>query len=272
MINKFLRNLSEPHKIPKKIFKKIRFYFKKKNYNQQHYEDKQNKIFENLNFSRSKGKEKIKVIKDNFNIKTGGMSSEHEILFACISLEKKLNIKNILEIGTFDGSNSHLLSRLFTESEIDTIDLSSNSTEFIQSYNRGSSLNDFIQRRTDNLSKSKKINFKELNSLNLINHRKKYDLIWIDGAHGYPVVSSDILNSLNLINDNGIILCDDIYTNLEFSKYDKMYKSMASYETLKALEEQKIIKFDLIYKRLDSKFNCDENDRQFVAICERIFN
>ena len=29
------------------------------------------------------------------------------------------NIKNILEIGTFDGSNSHLLSRLFTESEID---------------------------------------------------------------------------------------------------------------------------------------------------------
>ena len=29
-------------------------------------------------------------------------------------------------------------------------------------------------------------------------------------------------------------------------------------------------KFNLIYKRLDAEFNCDENDRQFVAICKRI--
>ena len=197
------------------------------------------------------------------------MSSEHEILFACISL-RNLEVKNILEIGTFDGANSHLLSRLFPNSNIDTIDLNANNNDFINSYNREASIDNFLKVREENLSKSEKINFIELNSLKLINHKKKYDLIWVDGAHGYPVVSSDIFNSLNLINEKGIILCDDIFTNFKISQYDKMYKSIASYETLKALEEQNIIKFNLIYKRLDAEFNCDENDRQFVAICKRI--
>ncbi len=145
-----------------------------------------------------------------------------------------------------------------------------NNNDFINSYNREASIDNFLKVREENLSKSEKINFIELNSLKLINHKKKYDLIWVDGAHGYPVVSSDIFNSLNLINEKGIILCDDIFTNFKISQYDKMYKSIASYETLKALEEQNIIKFNLIYKRLDAEFNCDENDRQFVAICKRI--
>ena len=34
----------------------------------------------------------------------------------------------------------------------------------------------------------KNIKFEELNSLNLINYKEKFDLIWIDGAHGYPVL------------------------------------------------------------------------------------
>ena len=38
-----------------------------------------------------------------------------------------------------------------------------------------------------------------------------YDLIWIDGAHGYPIITIDIVNSLRIINPKGIILCDDIY-------------------------------------------------------------
>ena len=48
-------------------------------------------------------------------------------------------------------------------------------------------------------------------SLNLINSNEKYDLIWIDGAHGYPTVTIDIINSLKLINNDGLIICDDVY-------------------------------------------------------------
>lgn len=270
MISKIINNILSPQKLTKKIFNKIRFLYNKKKYDKTLYEDEQNKIFGSLNFQREKGLKKITEIKNNFSIKTGGMSSEHETLLACISLKKKLDIKDILEIGTFDGANCHLLSRLFPESNIDTIDLGANDKDFIHSYNRESSLKDFLEKRSKNLSQSKKINFIELNSLKLINYEKKYDLIWIDGAHGYPVVSSDIINSLKLINHNGIILCDDIYKNLESSKYDKMYRSIASYETLQALQEQQIIKFNLIFKRLDAEYNSDESERQFVAICERI--
>ena len=53
------------------------------------------------------------------------MSSEHEILFSSISLLKKNETSNILEIGTYDGVNSYLLSLLFNNSKIKTIDLES---------------------------------------------------------------------------------------------------------------------------------------------------
>ena len=47
-------------------------------------------------------------------------------------------------------------------------------------------------------------------SVNLLNFKKKFDLIWVDGAHYSPIVCFDILNSINLIKNDGLILCDDI--------------------------------------------------------------
>ena len=32
----------------------------------------------------------------------------------------------------------------------------------------------------------------------------KQDLIWVDGAHGYPVVASDITNSIGLMHKKHI--------------------------------------------------------------------
>ena len=187
------------------------------------------------------------------------MSSEHEVLFSSLSLSYKNNIKKILEIGTFDGKNSFLLSLLFKNSKIDTIDLRKNNINFKNSYNREKSVSSFINLRNKILSKSKNINFKELNSIKLCNINNKYDLIWIDGAHGYPIVCIDIINSLRLISRNGIIICDDIYINKV--KSDQMYNSNASFETLTELKKEKIINFQLIYKRLDENYNCDINTR-----------
>ena len=103
-----------------------------------------------------------------------------------------------------------------------------------------------------------------MNSLKLCISNKKYDLIWIDGAHGYPGVCIDIINSLRLINSNGIILCDDVYINRIVS--DKMYNSIAAYEVLTELKKEEIIDFNLIYKRLDLKNNSNEKNRKFIAI------
>ena len=76
---------------------------------------------------------------------------------------------------------------------------------------------------------------KKFFKLNLDNNC--YDLIWIDGAHGYPILSIDIANSIRMITKNGYILCDDIYTSNRI-KSDNMYRSRAGLETLNALKKQ----------------------------------
>lgn len=47
----------------------------------------------------------------------------------------------------------------------------------------------------------------------LIEARKLFDLIVIDGGHSYSTVKNDFENSLKLLNNNGCIIFDD-YTNL----------------------------------------------------------
>ena len=105
--------------------------------------------------------------------------------------------------------------------------------------------------------------------------KKTYDLIWVDGAHGNPIVTSDIINSLRLLNKNGVMACDDIYIEKNIEDIDaisfdpkfvgQMYSNMNAYETLSSLEEAKLIKFKLIYKRIDSN-NKIPGRRKFIAI------
>jgi predicted O-methyltransferase YrrM len=270
MIKKIIINIFYFYKLPKKIFSKINFYITKKNYDEKYFQGEQDKIFERLNLNRQDGLKKLKIIKKD--AKDSLMSSEHETLFSSLSINKNIKITEILEIGTFDGMNSLLLSKIFPQAKIDTIDLSYTEDDFKNFYSRRDKLYKFIKYRNNILKKSKSIKFLEKNSINLINANKKYDLIWIDGAHGYPVVCADIINSLHLINNEGIIMCDDIYVNLPISKSDKMYNSIASYETLSLLKKEKLINLEFIYKRLEASANCLVNERKFIAIFKKIKN
>ena len=270
-IKKIIKNLLQPYKIPFKIIKKIYFYYNLKSYKQSIFENEQNKIFEELELNRRQGFDKLKLIKQELNLRINNeMSSEHEILFSSISLNKNIEINNILEIGTYDGVNSLLLSKLFPNSKIDTIDLDYQEDDFKNYYNRKNSFKDFVNKRDIAIKNSNNINFFQMNSLNLINHKKNYDMIWIDGAHGYPVVCIDIINSLNLIRDHGLILCDDVYLSKKYSNTNEMYKSIATFETLDELQKQDLINFRLIYKRLKPENNCIVNERKFIAIINKI--
>ncbi len=272
LIKKIFNNLIRPHKVPIKVLNKINYYYKFKKYNQSLFEKKQNDLFHYYGLNREKGLENLNFVKKNlatnFDINRG-MSSEHEVFFSSLSLNTNHSITEILEIGTFDGFNALLLSKLFTKTNIDTIDLPENDEDFINFYDRKNKINKFIQDRDNILSKNKNIKFFTLNSLKLLNHKKKYDLIWIDGAHGYPIVCIDIINSLHILNENGIIVCDDVHKNLNQTDSDKMYHSIASYETLNELNKENLIKFKLIYKRLDPKNNCIDNERKFLAIVSK---
>ena len=273
IFNKLIKNLLKPQKIPHKILSKLNYYYNLNQYDKVIFENDQNNLFNLLSLNRINGINNLDKIKKSLNIDihlNRDMSSEHEVLFSSISLNQNLKINDILEIGTFDGFNALLLSELFPKSKIDTIDLPEDDDEFINFYDRKKKVSDFVDKRNNLLSKNININFIPLNSLNLINHKKKYDLIWIDGAHGYPTACIDIVNSLNLINKNGLILCDDIFINLDHAESDKIYHSIAAYETLNELKKENLIEFKLIYKRLDSKNNCLSQKRKFVAILNKI--
>ena len=267
MIKRILNNLKTHHKIPQKIFSKFEFAIKKRNYNKNFFENKQNKIFQKLNLDRELGLNKLKIIKDKYNFLQREMSSEHEVLFSSLSIKFQESIQKILEIGTFDGANAFLLSVLFDNSDIETIDINKDKSDFINFYNRVDKIEEFVNSRKEIISKSKRINFKEMNSIRLCNLNKKYDLIWIDGAHGYPMICIDIINSLKLINDNGIVMCDDVFIKKVNS--DKMYTSNTAHEILMELKKENLINFDLIYKRLDAESNCLENKRNFVATLQK---
>ena len=262
--NMIMHNLKSPHKIPIKIFKKIIFLYKKANYNFKAFELEQNKRFVKSKLDRVEGLKKLNKIKDNYKFLEREMSSEHEVLFSSISLATEIKIKNILEIGTFDGANAFLLSKLFPDSKIETIDLKSSEIDFASTYERNNNVEKFTNLRDSLISKIENIEFKELNSVRLTFSQKKYDLIWIDGAHGYPVCCIDIINSVKLLNKNGCIMVDDIL--IENDENDKMYDSIAGFETLKQLEKNNIIKLDFFYKRLDAGSNADAKKTSYVAL------
>lgn len=239
-------------------------------YNEKKELKKQNILFKNFRLNREKAVNFLNQTKKKFNINNKTMSSEHEILFSALSI-KRNKIKKILEIGTYDGSNSFLLSKLFPNATIETMDLKDNDNKFINSYNRDNSsiYNKLIKERNINIKLDKKIKYIKKNSIKLIFCKKKYDLIWVDGDHGYPTAAIDIINSLRLIKEKGYILIDDIFMK-KIKHFDSMYESIASYETLHELKKEKIIDFTLLFKRLDEKNNCIPFFQKYVAIIHKI--
>ena len=75
-----------------------------------------------------------------------------------------------------------------------------------------------------------------MNSIKLNSWAKNsFDLIWVDGAHGYPVLPLDLYNACRLIKKNGHVVVDDVFTNLR--KTDEMYRSTAAIQTLQLFHE-----------------------------------
>ena len=144
-------NLKNPLRALNKILLVFENFILSRKYNLELYERKQNEIFNSLNFDRKESLQKLNDLKKNIHYPIREMSSEHEIIFSAISSKKKVN--KILEIGTFDGWNSYLLSKLFPSSQIVTLDLDEKDRNFSKFYNRQDKLNDFILERNKILKK-----------------------------------------------------------------------------------------------------------------------
>ena len=266
IIKSLLDHLTLPHKInfhSRKLFHKL--YYESR-YNINEFEKYQENLFKNYGINYFEALTNLNNKRLNhleLELKKNLAHSEHQTFFSGLSLINN-NINKILEIGTFNAQNAFLLSVLFNKAQVVTIDLPSDSNDFINSYKRAdkNNLKNFLNERNLRISKRENLSIIEKSSVNLINFKEKFDLIWIDGAHFDPIVTMDITNCLNLLNDGGFILCDDI----------RKSEKNATWRAINILKKENIIEFDLMLKWLNAEHNAKPNSRSFISIITKIKN
>ena len=146
---------------------------------------------------------------------------------------------------------------MFPSASVFSIDLPVSSHDYINTYDRSNGLSEFVAKRNSLLASCTNIRFFDKPSTSfLFNHtQQKFDLIWIDGDHSYPQVCIDIVNSLHLLTDNGVIMVDDVYP-FGIKLPEDHLKSIAAFETIENLASSRIIDRKYIYKR------CNEDHLQ----------
>lgn len=248
ILSKLFKRLLNKHSYTK--LKTIYHYlanFRSRNYNLSEDLAYNEKLFTDLKFDINKIKSRLKSL--NYSYESENLSWHYHIFSGLKDYFKDKKI-NILEIGTFEGRFTNFISEVYKESLITTIDLNNNDEVFINSYGRNEkeNLDQFFKIREKNIS-NKNINFINLNSTNIKKYfyGKKFDLIWIDGDHLNPQITLDIINSFDLLNEDGVICIDDIFK-------DPIKSNLVSnegYLTLENLEKNKISKNFYLFKRIN---------------------
>lgn len=67
------------------------------------------------------------------------------------------------------------------------------------------------------------------------NNEKKFDIVFIDGLHHYKQVKQDILNSINFLNEDGIILLHDCMPDSMSKQAVPRYKMLWNGDVWKAI-------------------------------------
>lgn len=123
--------------------------------------------------------------------------------------------KNILEIGTHLGSSTVTMALSIDQrkSHITTVDIldvnDTNQKPWIKYKSPYSPYENLLKLKLND-----KVNFKVSNSINFLSETKeKYDFIFLDGNHSAKFVYREVSLSLNLLNENGIILLHDYFPN-----------------------------------------------------------
>ena len=234
---------------------------------EQELERRQEIAFAQLGLNRSRALDKLNqtlqfIYAKNYTEKNG-MWSEHLILFAAISASD-YKINKILEIGTFTGETTRILSTLFPSSQIKTIDLPFSEILDTKIYKYETADNKLLTKRNANLQLLSNVTFVETNSLSLINSVDCYDLIWVDGDHSYPTAAIDIANSIRLLNGGGLAICDDVYIKANSTQQDG--RSKASIDTLSKLKDAGLIEYELLNKRIGGYFNFPKVNLKYLGV------
>jgi predicted O-methyltransferase YrrM len=199
------------------------------------------------------------------------MRSIHWVLFACLSERSPKPIRRILEIGTYDGETAFLISKLFPEAEIVTVDLPEDDPIFKGSYVRDDpgALAVFKERRNAHLRPAN-IHYLEINSFFLPGKvNGEFDLIWVDGGHLYPEAAWDVCNAYHLCAPGGIMMVDDVI--IHERGFRDTYVSPDSHHVLEYVASRTGEPAAYFLKRNAAKWSAVPRRRKFVALLRKSF-
>ena len=136
------------------------------------------------------------------------------------SLEKKNNLSkiNFLEIGTYDGVNSLIMSLISDQVVVHTFDPEPHESATSWKYHKSSDQDykswgeSHFKKRQSNILRPN-IKYYPISSsclLTRIESIQKPDIVWIDGDHRFPQIAIDLAAVLAMHRDS-IILIDDVY-------------------------------------------------------------
>ena len=126
-------------------------------------------------------------------------------------------IKDILEIGSYEGRSAIFFLKTFLNSKITCVDTWSGSDEHLN-FDFIKIEKNFDSNTSEFHSDGRLIKIKNTSNYFFLKNKKTYDLIYVDGDHSSDQVTEDINNSWNLLNKGGYLVLDDFmwwyYKNL----------------------------------------------------------
>jgi predicted O-methyltransferase YrrM len=114
-------------------------------------------------------------------------------------------IKNILEVGSYEGRSAIFFLKYFNDSKITCVDTWLGSHEHVRKMEE-------IEKNFDNNLKpyeNKLIKQKTTSDNFFLTNKLLFDLIYIDGLHTYDQVKSDLENAYKFLRPKGYLLIDD---------------------------------------------------------------
>ena len=162
------------------------------------------------NYKTKKKSKKIeKIVYDQFqsiNYKEKWFCNNLNFLSA--NFKRIKNVKNMLEIGSYEGRSAIFFLKNFSNSNISCVDTWSGSHEH-RSFNfkliekNFDSNTSFYQ--SNNILRKYKMTSNEFFKKN----SKYFDLIYVDGDHSSDQVKIDLINSWNVLKNGGFLILDD---------------------------------------------------------------
>ena len=117
-------------------------------------------------------------------------------------------IKNLLEIGSYEGRSALFFLDLFKITKISCVDTWSGSDEH-KDINFHAIENNFDLNTKSFREKKTLLKFKMTSDEFFKQNKNKFDFIYVDGDHAKDQVYKDLINSWSILNSNGFLLIDD---------------------------------------------------------------